>query len=49
MSCPFETWLPAVERRESDESLQKLLGFDDHMLGSVVLVDQVDVQLVGSF
>ena len=46
---PIGTSLHAVVQRGFDESVLPNLGFDDHnmMLDSVVLVDQVVVQLVG--
>ena len=44
---PIGTSLHAVVQRGFDENVLPNLGFDDRMLGSVVLVDQVDVQLVG--
>ena len=44
---PIETSLHEVAQRGFDESVLPNLGFDDHMLGSVLLVGQVDVQLVG--
>ena len=44
---PIGTSLHAVVQRGFDENVLPNLGFDDHMLGSVVLVDQVVVQLVG--
>ena len=46
-AMPIGTLLPAVGRTRSDGTSQQLLGFDDHMLGSVLLEDQVVVQLVG--
>ena len=44
---PIGTSLHAVVQRGFDENVLPNLGFDDHMLDSVVLVDQVVVQLVG--
>ena len=44
---PTGTCLPAVEQKELHENVRLLLGFDDHMLGFVLLVDPVNVQLVG--
>ena len=44
---PTETSLPSVERTRSDGASRLLLGFDDHMLDSALLEDQVVVQLVG--
>ena len=43
---PIGTSLRSVERTRSDGTFQRLLDFDDHMLGSVLLEDQVVVQLV---
>ena len=44
---PTETSLPPVGRTRSDGTSPLLLGYDDHMLDSALLEDQVVVQLVG--
>ena len=36
---PIGTLLPSVGRTSSDGTSQQLLGFDNHMLGSVLLED----------
>ena len=43
---PIGTLLHAVGQRGLDEIVLPHLGFDDHMLDSVLLEDQVVVQLV---
>ena len=47
MRCPLEPRCTKLRKREFDGNVLPNLGFDDRMLGSVVLVGQVDVQLVG--
>ena len=44
---PIETSLPSVEQTRFDGTSQQLSGFDDHMLDSALLEDQVVAQLVG--
>ena len=44
---PIGTSSHEVAQRGFGGNVLPNLGFDDHMLGSVVLVGQVDVQLVG--
>ena len=44
---PIGTLLRAVGQRGFDGNVPPHLGFDDHMLDSVLLEDQVVVQLVG--
>ena len=44
---PIGTLLRAVGQRGFDGNIPPNLGFDDHMLDSVLLEDQVVVQLVG--
>ena len=46
-AMPIETSLPSFEQTRFDGIVLLLLGFDDHMLDSVLLEDQVVVQLVG--
>ena len=43
---PIETPLPSIGQRGFDGIVPPLLGFDDHMLGSALLEDQVVVQLL---
>ena len=42
----IETLLPSVVRTRSDGTSPLLLGYDDHMLDSALLEDQVVVQFV---